>query len=56
MSESTGWDDDSGRVATLCDVTEKPLYSKLLGPDGNPLKYAQPKVGFNLNKKENTNG
>jgi hypothetical protein len=50
MSEKTYENDwDCGRVATQCEVSDRPLHSKLLGPDGNPLPYKHPpKIGFDL--------
>lgn len=53
MSEKTYWEDyDTGRVATVCDVQEKPTHSRLLDPSGKPMQYEQRKVGFNLTPKD----
>lgn len=47
---------DSGGGASLFADTifedEKPVYSLLLGPDGNNLMYSYPKAGFDLRKKD----
>ena len=53
MSERVYWEDwDGGRVATHCDVQEKPTHSRLLDPSGKPMQYEQRKVGFNLTPRE----
>ena len=45
--------DDDGWTAPHADTvqeTEKPTHSKVLGPNGQPLKYQPNPVGFNLTK------
>ena len=34
--------------ATQIQEAERPEFSKLLGPDGNPLRYQRPQIGFDL--------
>lgn len=54
MSESFEEWGASGRVATQCEVSEKPTHSKILGPGGKPLAYEKPVVGFDLSKRKDT--
>lgn len=35
-----------GNVADECHVADKPEFSKLLGPNGKPLRYEKFPVGF----------
>lgn len=45
------WGEGSGYYADQVEVGDYETHSKLLGPDGNPLKYVErQKVGFNLSK------
>lgn len=44
------WYGEQGRVATVCHETDKPAFSRLLGPDGNPLQYQQNPIGFAIPK------
>lgn len=37
-----------GLFADQAEVADQPAESKLLGPDGRPLKYERPVVGFDL--------
>lgn len=37
-----------GFFADQVEVSDRPAESKLLGPDGRPLKYERPVVGFDL--------
>lgn len=55
MSEPTHYDpwNHSGRVATSCEVSDKPTHSKILAPDGKPLEYERQPVGFDLKPKGN---
>lgn len=34
--------------ADLAQEADKPSHSKLLGPDGKPMKYARQQLGFDL--------
>lgn len=52
MSEKVYWEDHySGRVATMCEVQDKPTYSRLLDSEGNPMPYEKRAVGFDLTPK-----
>lgn len=45
------WDGTSSEIADTVHVEDKPEYSKLLGPDGKPLRYKKHPVGFQLTRK-----
>lgn len=50
------WDEyESGWCADHIHESDKSIFSKLLGPDGQPLKYEQRKIGFDLRIKQNEN-
>lgn len=53
MSVYVDYQEYGGRYATTIHESEKPTHSGLLGPDGKPLKYAQPpRLGFDLTPKK----
>ena len=40
-----------GHYADEVHVPDRPTHSKLLGPDGRPLKYETPRVGFDTSRR-----
>lgn len=53
MAVKIYYDDESNALyADHIHETDKPVFSKLLGPDGQPLRYEQRKIGFDLRKKD----
>lgn len=43
---------NAGQTREVSEII-KPTESKLLGPDGKPLQYIQPKFGFDLTPRKN---
>ena len=42
------WDQGIGIYADTLHESERPEHSKLLGPDGQPLRYETIRLGFDL--------
>lgn len=53
MSEPTHSDfwNLTGRVATQCEVSERPTHSALLDRHGRPMRYEPSPIGFDLSSK-----
>jgi len=48
----TTWYGDAHPIADMVHEQDKPEESKLLGPDGRPLKYQRQPMGFDLRKRD----
>lgn len=51
ISDPYGWD-GTHAFADQVHESDKPEESKLLGPDGRPLRYHRPPMGFDLRPRK----
>lgn len=45
------WDGSGHMMTDQCHESERDSHSKLLGPDGQPLRYERLKMGFDLSPR-----
>lgn len=53
VSDPWGWDCPH-LMADICHEQERDTHSRLLGPDGQPLRYERLKMGFDLRPRSKT--